>query len=554
VLLALDLQTGRRLALKLITSRRLDSPGTLARLADATGAWSSIQHPNVVALLDHGPVPPDATAGLGARYCLALEYVSGRSLAWYAQTRGPLPIDWSVSVIRDVLAGLDGLHALGLAHEDLRPENVLVGTDGSVKLTDPLLADVLGYSRPDYVSPEQARGEAPTRASDLYAAGILLYDLVADGPPFRGGSAKRVLFRHISELPVSPSVRRPAVPEELARITLRAIEKAPEQRYQDARAFSGALAACRPLVSRGLDSSGGIGRQVSRSDVEVAPTPRPLAPPPRHRIDWRRLGQLSASVLFMMIALALGSGWQPFPTPLSMDQQEGMRAYQATPTRTPLPVPGTPIVIVYEPLFATPSAATATPSPAPTVARTTTPVLPAATRVPAVACSAPSHSNPAIAEAFAALVSYSCGTSLEETVASSIAIALERGTEVRFEQPTSAAWGYYDTSENRITLVPSLATEPVEIRAALLLHELTHARDHFRGGLYRTSGVLGCLDAELRAYQAESAYWRLVRAAGIKVGGPIADDLDSITRQIEKDSSEFVMRDLVNRYGAVCSP
>lgn len=555
VFLALDVQTGRRVALKLITSRRLDAPGGLARLAEAARAWSALRHPNLVALLEHGPALPDDLPDVGPRYYLALDYVPGRSLAWHAQTRGPLPIEWSARIVREVLAGLHALHEAGLVHLDLRPENVLLGADGTVRLTDPLIAGVLGYSTPDYLSPEQVRDEPPTPASDLYAAGVLLYDLLADGPPFRGGTARRVLSQHVAETAVSPRARRPAVPEDLARVSLRAMEKQPERRYRDARELSSAVAGCLPSLPWQTPRRSGWGPQVVLADSEVAPVPRRLKPQPRIRVDWRRIGSLTVAVASLLAALALGVGWQLFPTPLTLDQQESVRSSQPTPTRTAVPTPVEPVIIVYVPLFATPSAATATPTPTATISPTaSTPVLAQATPGPRGTCSAPPNSNPAIAEAFEALVYYSCGTPLEQTVASSIAIAVERGTEVRFELPTSAAWGYFDAAENRITLAPSVAMEPAEARAALLIHELTHVRDYYTGGLQRTSGVLGCYDVELRAFQAEAAFWRLVRAAGVTVHGPIADDLDSISRQLAKDSSEFVMRELVARYGTVCSP
>jgi hypothetical protein len=244
-------------------------------------------HPNVVTVFDVGDD--------GGSPYFVMELVDGHTLAAELEAKGALPPQEAVRIADAVLAGLAAAHARDLVHRDVKPANVLLGADGSVKLADFGIAkavhdaapgltaanDIIGT--PTYLSPEQACGEPTGPATDLYAVGILLYEMLAGAPPFRGDSPMATALAH-RDAPVPPLAdKRPDVPNRLARAIERALEKNPADRFADADEMRAALADAVPVaVGAGAEPTTESTTPIVTS-TRVLPVPQAAAPSPPSR-------------------------------------------------------------------------------------------------------------------------------------------------------------------------------------------------------------------------------------------------------------------------------
>ena len=246
---------GRSVAVKFLRSSLAQNSDMLRRFHVEVRAASLLSHPNVVSVIDFGVVDPDGPF-------LVMEYVRGTSLTRILQQEGPFPLRRAVGVIDQILSALEAAHRGGVIHADVKSDNVLVehgqvGEDDRVKVIDFGLArmrrsvevesarDHTLSGTPEYLAPEVIRGQAPTAAADLYAVGIILFELLTGTTPFGGGTAEQILNRHLTEALVPPSLRRPdrLIPPALEHVVLRALEKDPAARFDGAAAFRAALAA-----------------------------------------------------------------------------------------------------------------------------------------------------------------------------------------------------------------------------------------------------------------------------------------------------------------------
>jgi serine/threonine-protein kinase len=251
VVAAHDELLDRPVALKILQSAVPDAHARARFLREARAA-AALVHPNVVTVFDIGAVDGPLT-GDGTTPYIAMELVDGPSLAQVIAGRGPLPVADAVEVTRQVLAGLGAAHARGLLHRDVKPSNALLAPDGTVKLTDFGIATgtaggltltqpgaVLGTVA--YLAPERVAGEAATVASDLYAVGVVLHEMLAGSPPFTGDSAVAVALAHGTRTPPSLAGLRPEVGPELDALVGRALAKDPAARFASAAEMDGALA------------------------------------------------------------------------------------------------------------------------------------------------------------------------------------------------------------------------------------------------------------------------------------------------------------------------
>jgi serine/threonine-protein kinase len=240
---AQDLQLGRRVALKLLYRRFAEDPEFVERFRREASAAAGLQHPNVVGVYDRGEW--DGT------YYIAMEYLEGRSLKQIITEQGPLAPASAIEIATQILRAARFAHQRGVIHRDLKPHNVIVDAEGRAKVTDFGIAragasdmtetgSIMGTVQ--YLSPEQAQGDAVGAASDLYAVGIVLYEMLTGRVPFDGDSPVTVALKQVSEAPVPPSVYTPAVPPPLDAVVLRALEKDPAARFADADEFIAALA------------------------------------------------------------------------------------------------------------------------------------------------------------------------------------------------------------------------------------------------------------------------------------------------------------------------
>jgi serine/threonine-protein kinase len=221
-----------------------DAPPALAGcLVREAQAAASLCHPNILRAFEAGQV--DRT------HFLALEYVEGTDLARQVRGNGPLPVGRACDYIRQSALGLQHAHDRGLVHRDVKPSNLLLARDGTVKVLD------LGISRrvgepandaamgtPDYVAPEQVFDPGPADPrSDLYGLGCTLYHLLTGRPPFPGGTQEEKLLRHRREEPEPVGRLRPEVPPELAAAVRRMLDKDPAGRYRTPGEAAEVLAA-----------------------------------------------------------------------------------------------------------------------------------------------------------------------------------------------------------------------------------------------------------------------------------------------------------------------
>jgi serine/threonine protein kinase/tetratricopeptide (TPR) repeat protein len=245
----------RTVAVKIIHPHLVGEENAAARFITEARAASRLNHPNSVGVIDFGKTPD------GQLY-LVMEFLRGRDLARVAYEEGPLPFRRIVEVLRQVLAALSEAHHLQIIHRDLKPENIILEpmrTGGDfVKVVDFGLAKMREETRggpqitspgivcgtPEYMSPEQGRGDPLDARSDLYAVGVILFQLLTGRLPFEADSPTQVVLMHLSTEPPDPRKVAPErnIPEVLVQLVSRALAKEPKNRYSDADEFGEALA------------------------------------------------------------------------------------------------------------------------------------------------------------------------------------------------------------------------------------------------------------------------------------------------------------------------
>ncbi|MGE0028349.1 MAG: Stk1 family PASTA domain-containing Ser/Thr kinase [Thermoleophilia bacterium] len=308
VYLGHDRLLDREVAVKVLAEPYASDPNFVERFRREASAAAGLNHPTIVAVYDRGEAD--------GSYYIVMEYLAGPDLKQVIRSRAPLPPVEAIDATQQILAALGAAHRRDLVHRDVKPQNVLVAEDGHLKVTDFGIAragaesdmteagSVIGTAQ--YLSPEQARGDEVTAASDTYAVGIVLYEMLTGRVPFDGGPPVAVAMKQISDEPVSPRIVEPSVPRELEAVVMRSLAKRPSERYRTAEEMSRALADARAA----LDGSGGTTRVIPAAGpptsvmgpptaaTRVAPPPPP-APPPR-----RRRWPLIAGILVLLVAIA----------------------------------------------------------------------------------------------------------------------------------------------------------------------------------------------------------------------------------------------------------
>jgi serine/threonine protein kinase len=223
------------LAVKLLQNQLLSEPLFVERVANEGRAAARIRHENVVRVIDHGMT----SAGVPF---VAMERVTGVSLLALIQREGLLSLPRIRTVAAQVLAGLAAIHRAGLVHADLKSDNLLIDDDRVTIIDFGLAREACCADRhlisgtPEYMAPELIRGDVITPAADLYAVGVILYELLTGTTPFGGGPAAAIFDRHLHDEVVPPSKRCPdrAIPAALDALVVRALAKKPEDRFADA--------------------------------------------------------------------------------------------------------------------------------------------------------------------------------------------------------------------------------------------------------------------------------------------------------------------------------
>ncbi|KRM56344.1 Stk1 family PASTA domain-containing Ser/Thr kinase [Lacticaseibacillus sharpeae] len=244
VYLAHDLILDRDVAVKVLRLDLQNDPDTLRRFRREAMATLELSHPNIVNIYDVGE-------SNGQQY-LVMEYVKGTDLKKYIALNFPIPYARVIALMTQILSAVQTAHDHHIIHRDLKPQNILVDENGTAKITDFGIAVALSdnsmtqtnslLGSVHYLSPEQARGSMPTRQSDIYALGIILYEMLTGTVPFEGESAVSIALKHFQQ--DVPSVRDfdPRIPQALENVVLKATAKEPAQRYTSASAMSADLA------------------------------------------------------------------------------------------------------------------------------------------------------------------------------------------------------------------------------------------------------------------------------------------------------------------------
>lgn len=251
---AWDGALGREVALKVLRPEHAGSREFVTRFEREAKNVASLSHPNIVRVFDAGE------ARDGTRY-IAMEYVPGGTLADRIREGGALTPRAAVEVARQLAAALSYAHGRGIVHRDVKPQNVLMTPRRDAKVADFGIAravEATVLTRADmvigsvgYLSPEQARGEPVDHRTDLYALGVVLYEMLTGTLPFVAESPIAVAMKHATQPPPSPSETNPAVPADLAYVTLKLLSKDPSDRYESAAALMADLERLqegRPLL------------------------------------------------------------------------------------------------------------------------------------------------------------------------------------------------------------------------------------------------------------------------------------------------------------------
>ena len=250
---AVDLRTGHNVAVKVLRLEYNEDREFISRFQREAEAASKMTHHNIVNLLDVGMD--------GENRYLVMEYVQGKTLKAVIQERGKLSAPLACQIAIRILSALEHAHRNGIVHRDIKPQNILVHEDGHIKVADfgiARIADSATLTHGDnvmgsvhYFSPEQARGEGATAASDIYSTGIVLYEMLTGRVPYDGDNPVAVAMQHLHAAPEPIQSISPDVPPSVVRVCMRAMEKNPAARYQTAREMATDLRAA--LEERGAE-------------------------------------------------------------------------------------------------------------------------------------------------------------------------------------------------------------------------------------------------------------------------------------------------------------
>jgi eukaryotic-like serine/threonine-protein kinase len=326
VFLARDETLERSVAIKVMHREMSDQPDQIERFRREARAVAQLSHPNVVAVIDAGED--------GGYPYIVLEYVEGETLKQRIDRLGRLPVDEAVAYAIEIGRGLAAAHGRRMVHRDVKPQNVLIDTEGRAKVTDfgiarSLESDgltktgrVLGTT--DYVAPEQAMGHSVDSRSDIYSLGVLLYEMLTGEVPFRAETVVGVAMKHVNEDMPDVQQRRPEISSALAAVIERATSKDPKKRYDDMMAFL-------------VDLEGALEVEVARSGTSYGEATNVLdaVPSGRRLLTARRVSAagivlvLAGVTAALLIAAITGGGGKQTPNAVASGTAIPLQSAQA---------------------------------------------------------------------------------------------------------------------------------------------------------------------------------------------------------------------------------
>jgi serine/threonine-protein kinase len=351
---ATDKVLGRDVAVKVLREQYVQHAGFASRFENEARAAALISHPNVIQVFDYGREDDIAF--------IVMQYVPGLSLKEYIRDNDPLSIEESTEFTRQILDGLAAIHDAGIIHRDIKPQNVLMSNQRLLKLTD------FGIARLDsasagltesgtalgtaaYMAPEQASGQTLGHETDLYAVGVILYEMTTGELPFPGDNAVQVMYRHVNEEPSPPRAINPGIPTTIEAFIMRAMSKDPGARFPSARAMRDALDSPGMVaMSRRREPVVDPAGVTAVSTAVVAGAP-PRVPPAYEYADDEGDRRRPWGIIFALVALLLvfglvaaialsGNGDDEDPTPTVLagaDATATEAIVEPTATETPEP-------------------------------------------------------------------------------------------------------------------------------------------------------------------------------------------------------------------------
>ena len=330
---ARDVRLGRTVAIKRLRADLASDPTFRARFRREAQSAASLNHPSVVAVYDTGEETATDGSGISLPY-IVMEYVEGRTLRDILREGRKILPERALEIVSTVLTALDYSHRAGIIHRDIKPANVMLTPTGDVKVMDfgiaRAIADasasmtqtaaVIGTAQ--YLSPEQARGEQVDARSDLYSTGCLLYELLTGRPPFVGDSPVSVAYQHVREEAPAPSTLDPEISPEIDAITLKALCKPVDERYQSATEMRSDIA--RALEGKEVLAAPVVGATELETQHFLAQPPLDPAPttvnPSLAGVDDRRRSRAALwAGLFLLVAALVVGGLVIVPQLLASD-------------------------------------------------------------------------------------------------------------------------------------------------------------------------------------------------------------------------------------------
>jgi eukaryotic-like serine/threonine-protein kinase len=288
-----DLVLRRLVAIKLLHPGLTGDETFLRRFQREAHAAANLSHPNIVTVHDIGTAQSES----GPRYFIVMEYVPGRVLKQLirdhvAETGEPLPVARTLELAIQIAAGIGYAHRAGLVHCDVKPQNVIVTPDDRVKVADFGIARAMSqasastanrlWGTPHYMAPEQAAGEPATPASDVYAIGVILFEMLTGRLPFDAESLPALALKHMQEPPPPISQFNPLVPVQLEQIVNKLLSKAPTSRYRTAGQLERILRSYRDSAGQDTGPVAPLHQRptVPPARADVLQRALPAAPPP----------------------------------------------------------------------------------------------------------------------------------------------------------------------------------------------------------------------------------------------------------------------------------
>lgn len=277
---AIDRALGRTVAIKILRPSLTKDPSFLEKFRNEARAVANLSHPNIVTVHDVGSD--------GITHYIVMEMVEGQDLKKIIKANGALSIERVLNLGIQICAGAGYAHRSGLVHADIKPQNILVTPQDVVKVTDfgiaqaltdtqPLTRNEVVWGSPHYFAPEQARGEQPTPASDVYAIGIVLFEMLTGQLPYNGTNQQELALAHIREAVPRVTDFNPRVPDSLSNIVYKVMSKEPHGRYREGDQLGSVL---RKYRDRAQDHTALNQQRVYPATPPLPPEerPRPAAP------------------------------------------------------------------------------------------------------------------------------------------------------------------------------------------------------------------------------------------------------------------------------------